>query len=293
MTMPRRRHPRLLPIAVLLSAACSSSSTSPGEKADQPPAVQAGLELTLPRAQPKVGEQELKVTEMRMQMRFDVQGRKVETSVDKRTEELLKVVAVDGFAVSEAEVTYKSIRETSEMAGKQETKDDPRAGKSYRLTRQNGVLVARPIGGQATDEELEEVVDDNDEIGVPSEIDAIVASKTWRSGQPIAFTAAEIARVNASKPTRPGDDKETITAMELTLLASKDGVAVFALTMGFRVDSDRGHFTVTLKGQARIDVATGRILELGGKGQLGGKVQGMPLDGSMTMKGASRWVTAP
>lgn len=289
MTTTRRCHPRLLLIAVLLAAACSSSS----ENKDKPPAVEPGLELTLPRAQPKVGEQELKVTEMRMQMRFDVQGRKVESSVDKRTEELLKVAAVDGFAVSEAEVTYKRIRETSEMAGNQETKADPRAGKSYRVAREHGVLVARPLGGPATDEELEEVVDDNDEIGVPSEIDAIVASKTWRSGQPIAFTADEIARVNASKPTRPGDDQETMTAMELTLRARDAGVATFDLTMGMRIDADQGYFTVTLRGEARIDVATGRVLELGGTGALAGKVQGMPLDGSMTTKVLSRWVTAP
>lgn len=288
--MTNRRSLRvLLPLLVLVACACSSSS----ENKDRPPEVQAGLELRLPRSQPKVGEQELKVTEMRMQMRFDVQGRKLETSVDKRTEELLKVSAVDGFAVSEAEVTYKRISERSVMGGKQETKADPRAGKSYRVARENGVLVARSLGAPATDEELEEVVDDNDEIGVPSEIDAIVASKTWRSGQPIAFTADEIARVNASKPTRPGDDQETMTAMELTLRSQDAGVATFDLTMGMRIDADRGYFTVTLRGEARIDVATGRVLELGGTGALDGKVQGMPLDGSMTTKVLSRWVTAP
>lgn len=272
-------------LVVVVLVACSSERKAP--------AVEPGLELTLPRQPPAVGEQELKVTEVRMDMRFDTKGRTLKVTSVKRTEELLKVLAVDGFAVTAAEVTYKSIAETSEMGGKQGVKSDPRAGKTYRVARENGVVVARALSGSATEEELEEVIDDHDELGIPSEIDAIIASKTWRSGQPIAFTADELARVNAQKQPRPGDDKETVTAMELTLRSQRDGVAVFALTMGFRVDTDRGHFEVTLKGEVRVEAATGRILELGGKGGLGGAVQGMPLDGSMTMTVQSRWVTAP
>ncbi|KAB2895904.1 MAG: hypothetical protein F9K40_15505 [Kofleriaceae bacterium] len=274
-----------LPLVFVVLVACSSERKEP--------AVQPGLEITLPRPQAKVGEQELKVTEMQMDMRIDARGTEVKGKFTKRTEELLKVIAVDGFVVTEAEVTYKSIAETSEMAGTQEAKSDARSGKTYRLTLENGALVARAVGGPATDEELAEVVDDNDEIGVASEMDAIIASKTWRSGQPIAFTADELARVNASKRSRPGDENETVTAMELTLLSLRDEVAVFAVTMGLRLDDDRSRLEFTLKGEARVEARTGRMLELGGSGSLAGAIQRMPVKGTISMKGESRWVVAP
>jgi hypothetical protein len=271
--------------------ACEKEAARPDQK------IQPGLSIQLPRMPPKIGDQVLEAGSMDMEMVFDAKGQTIKARVKRESEELKKVLAVDGFSPSRLAITYKRSSEVGEMMGKTETEVDPRQGKTYIVFRENGQLGATYEDGSAPpSEELTEVLDDNDDVGMPDEMDAIIAGRTWKSGERYAFTAAELARINESKQRAEAgidQDTERLTQIELMLRSAADGVAVFSLTMGIAIESDKGAFEFVLKGDASVDQTNGRLRDISGKGALSGKVNGMPLKGSVTMKMQSRWTTAP
>lgn len=264
------------------------------EKASKPQEIQPGLSIQIPRPQPKVGDLTLKTQTMTMDMTIDVKGSKIKTKVTKGGDKLEKVLAVDGFAASKIQLTYKTLIEKQEMGNKSEDKPDPRSGKTYIIWRENGALQATYEDGSAPPpEELKEVLDDNDSIGIPDEMDAIVAARTWKSGEKYVFTKDEIARINASK-AKDNDDKEELTLVELTLRSAKDGVATFTIAMGVKIQGDkRGGFEFTIRGDARADQTNGHLLGIEGTGDLKGTIQGMGVTGSVTMNGEDRLTKAP
>jgi hypothetical protein len=183
------------------------------------------------------------------------------------------------------------------MMGKSEAKSDPRHGKTYVVSREHGQLAATYEDGTAPPpEEVKEVLEDNDEVGVPDEMDKIIAGRTWKGGERYTFSADELGRINAAKERAvAGLDKgkERTTKVELELRSAKDGVAVFSLVMGVSLDDERSNIAFELKGEAHVDQTSGRLRDLGGSGTVGGKIQKMPMKGTVTMNTQSRWTTAP
>lgn len=247
------------------------------------------VEIRLPRAQPVQGEQVLAVEELTIAADFEMDGRRHEWLYQQRSEMLGKTIAVDGYAITAAEVTYKRIDESREIDDKGERLHDSRVGKTFTISRRDGELVAFPTTGSPDPREIESVLEDNEGIGVPDEIDAIIAEKTWRTGQPIAFTAEEITRVNQSR-LPASKSRKLLTAMTLTLRAVRDKVAIFSIEMGLRYEGHGDQYDVHLRGQARIEMTTGHVLELGGAGGVAGTMTGVPTKGRMTWKLSSRWV---
>jgi len=268
---------RIVCAALVAAAACS-------DKANEPI-----VELRLPRAQPVQGEQILVVDELTIDSTFTMDGREHAWTYERRSEMLGRTIAVDGFAVRVAEVTYKRIDQSREIDGKGEQLPDSKQGKTFSVRREGGEVYAIPMNGDASEQELEDVRDDNDSVGVPDEIDAVVAEKTWKTGQPIAFTDEEIARVNASR-FRSDPSRKILTAMKLTLRSIRDKVAIFSVEMGMRYESTQDSYNVDLRGHVRIETTTGHVLELGGAGNLEGTMTGVPVKGRMTWKTMSRWV---
>jgi hypothetical protein len=278
----------LIAVFLLALGACEKA-------AKQQDDIQPGLSIQIPRPQPKVGDQTLKTQTLTMDMTIDVKGSKIKVKFTKGGDELEKVLAVDGFAKSKIQVTYQKLIEKQEMGNKSEEKPDPRHGKTYVVWRENGSLQATyEDGGTPPPDELKEVLDDNDEVGVADEMDAIIAARTWKSGEKYTFTADEIARINASK-AKDDDDKEELTLCELTLRNAKDGVATFTIAMGMKVQGDqqKGAFEFTIRGDARADQTNGHLLGISGTGDLKGTVQGMGITGTVTMKGEDRLTKAP
>jgi hypothetical protein len=287
------KHLHVAFLALVVVTACEKEAAT--GQPDQ--TIQPDLSLQLPSTPPKIGDQLLEVGSMDMEMVFDAKGQIIKARMKKESEQLKKVLAVEGLAPSRLAVTYKRSSEVGEMMGKTESKTDPRQGKTYVVFRENGRLGATYEDGSAPPaEELKEVLDDNDSVGVPDEMDAVIAGRTWKSGERYTFSPADLARVNESRQrAEAGLDQETerLTEVDLMLRSAANGVAVFSLTMGISIESDKGTFGFVLKGDAGVDQANGRLREISGKGALRGSVNGMPVTGSVTMKMQTRWTTAP
>jgi hypothetical protein len=98
----------------------------------------------------------------------------------------------------------------------------------------------------------------------------------------VVFSAADLARINT--PHAHGNGME-LTATTLTLTGVEGGVAHFDLEMAMTMKAGPGAMTMKLTGAARVDVASGHLLELGGTGPVGGEM-GAPVKGTATMKTA-------
>jgi hypothetical protein len=284
---------QLLSRAGVLIAAVGLLALGACEKASTAQDIQPGLSIQMPRPLPKVGDQTLKTETMTMNMTFDVKGSKVNMKLTKGGDKLEKVLAVDGVAASKISITYQRLIEKQEMGNKSSEKPDPRQGKTYIVWRENGTLQASYEDGTTPPpDELKEVLDDNDSVGIPDEMDAIVSARTWKSGEKYTFTKDEIARINASK-AKDNEGKE-LTLVELMLRSAKDGVATFTIAMGVKIESgNEGAFEFTIRGDARADQTSGHLLGIKGTGDLKGTVKGMGVTGSITMDGEDRLTKAP
>jgi hypothetical protein len=250
------------------------------------------VEIRIPRFAPVVGEQFLIVEDVTMNVAYELTGPDLEYESRQHVESLVKNVAVDGHAVTVAEVTYKVIDDAQVMDGKREQVPDPRAGKTYHLSREDGRAIAiRMYSGEGSREELAMVTDDFETIGLEDELGKIFAEKTWKTGQKVVLTADEIARTNAQRPGTPGR-RRTLLAMELTLRSVKSGVARFSLVLGLRYEEETGSYDVRLRGETSLDLATGRSLEVAGSGAVTGQVEGTPTKGTMSWRMTTRWAAS-
>jgi hypothetical protein len=209
----------------------------------------------------------------------------MEIDVAKQAEETREVLAVDSAGImTKVKISYTTLKETQSMGGKSKDKPSPVAGKSYVVTWDGKEVTAtREDGSALAGEELDEVLDDQKNLGKVDGIDQIVASKVWKTGQKVVITAEELATVNASQRGKRDGGKETLTAMELTLTGVDGGVASFELHMVMDVKSPKGSMKMDLTGAVKLDAATGRLVEIAGAGPIEGTM-GAPITGSMTMK---------
>jgi hypothetical protein len=283
------KHLGLVMIGLLAISAC--------EKASPGPKIQPGLSIQLTRVPPSVGDRMVRVQTMDMTMSFEVKGIPVKVKQKQHDEELKTVLAVDGFAVSRVQVTYRMLSETSEMLGKTETKSGARQGKTYIVSRDDDLLRATyEDGSTPPDEELKKVLDGNDGVGVPDEWDAIVAARIWKSGERYTFTTDELTRINESKARANEGTERTIerwTRCELMLRSVENGVAVFSIVMGVRLEDEQGTTELLVDGDVRVEQATGRLLETSGHGPINGTTEGIPFRGSVTVREQTRWTAAP
>lgn len=267
------------------------------EKASPGPKIPPGLSIHLTRMPPRVGDQIVVGMTMSMEMSFDVKGTPVEAKQMANDEVLQEVLAVDGFAPSRIRVTYKTMSDTSEMMGRPEATRDPRAGKTYIVFREEGRLRATYEDGSTPPRgELKKVLENNKGVGVEDEWEAIVAGRTWKSGERYTFTADELTRVNEAKrraSTGNPRDTERWTRCQLMLRSVDNGVAIFSLVMGVRLEDDDSAMEFVVDGDARIEQATGRLLETSGTGAITGTTQRIPFKGSIRMREQKRWIAAP
>ncbi|MBE7451023.1 MAG: hypothetical protein HS111_19665 [Kofleriaceae bacterium] len=241
----------------------------------------------LPQHTPKVGDKLTKLDEMTMKLTIEAApGKTMEMDMVKTTEESREVLALDGTIITKARYAFPVHKETQTMGGKSRDKVSPLVGKSYIVWREGGKLQATTEDGATPPpDELAEILDEAKNVGTPDVMDEVIASKTWKPGARVVFTADDLAKINARNPDKT--DKQSLQAMAFTLTGVDGGVATFDMEMTMLAGDDKGTMTMTLTGAARVDVATGRLLEVGGAGTVDGQM-GMPLKGTMSMKTINR-----
>lgn len=247
------------------------------------------VEIRLPRPKPVVGDQYLMVEDVTMDVTY---GGGIDYESRQHLEALIKLVAVDGYVVRIAEVTYKAIDDTQTMDGEREKVSDPRAGRTYQVSRSDAGPYAIPMsGGGASEEELALVAGEYETIGIEDELEKIFAEKTWKTGEKVALTPDEVARANAQR-VGTSQQRRSLLGMELTLRSVKGGVARFSLGLGLRYEEPSGSYDVHLRGETSFDLASGRSLEVIGRGPVTGTIGGSPTKGTMSWKMTSRWAAS-
>ncbi len=271
------------------SGAAAGPGTASGASGADPgaAAAAAGDGLKLPLHTPKVGDKLTKLDEMTMKLTIEAApGKTMEMDMAKSTEESREVLALDGTIITKARYAFPVHKETQTMGGKSRDKVSPLVGKSYIVWREGGKLQATTADGATPPpDELAEILDEAKNVGTPDVMDEVIASKTWKPGARVVFTADDLAKINARNPDKT--DKQSLQAMAFTLKGVDGGVATFDMEMTMLAGDDKGTMTMTLAGAARVDVATGRLLEVGGTGTVDGQM-GMPVKGTMSMKTINR-----
>jgi hypothetical protein len=263
------------------------------EKDTRPAPFEPGLTIHLTRRKPQVHERVEQVQETSLESSIEKGGRSVPWRWHKHSEATFDVLAVDGFVVNRVLVTYKNVEESQELDGKRSASNDGRKGVTYVVWRDGGDLTTTyQEGGVPPDAERDDVLYDNDRVGLDDATEAILTEKTWTSGQKVVFTADELARVN-DRPVHAGGEKRTTRSMELMLRSAKDGVATFTFGMVVERERDGIRQQVQMGGDLRVEIATGHWLEMRGTGSMTGTNAGLPVNGAFKTTQESRWIAPP
>ncbi len=234
--------------------------------------------LQIGRHAPKVGDKRTKVNDQAMVMAIAAG----ELTMVKHTEETREILAVDGDVITKVKMYLHAYAKSQTSGGKTRDLASVVAGKAYIVSRQGGAIEATVADGSPVSAaELEELTDANKRLGKPNAMEQIVASKTWKVGEKVVFSPDELAASNKRNAEDGGG--EQFTGLTMTLTAVEAGVATFAMEIAMAVKLPNGSLGVRITGASRLDVATGRALEVGGTGPLEGNL-GEAVTGTMTMK---------
>jgi hypothetical protein len=257
-------------------SAASTGATAPAGSAA--PIADAGV--VFPRDLPKVGHKATKADDMNLVLKIG----DVDTQIQKHTEDAREILEVDGEVFTKAKLTYVAHKKTQTTGGKSKEQPSPLTGKTYMVSRKDGAIEAtHEDGSVVTEDELKALRDDNKRFGLPSVMDRILTTKTWKVGAQIAFSPDEIAEVNKQNEDRGGNER--LVALAFTLTGVDTGIATLTMKMTMEMRTPQGSMDMSLDGAARIDVASGRMLEVGATGPVKGQMGG-PVSGTMTRKSA-------
>lgn len=211
-----------------------------------------------------------------------VAGTSVQVVQHEEAKYVTTTLATDGKATTKLEVTYLA-KLSHEKIGDQEKKGDgPEKGKTFVVAFADGKLTTTDKAGKPVSKEIADELASTfgDEVGKVSPMRAIVESKTFRLGEKVELTPDEM------KAILPAG--ETVgKAMTLTLVEQKPDFAILAFD-GVVGGAPGVPMEITMKGTLKIDIATGRMLEMNAAGDMtGGFV------GTLSTTEVNVWKPAP
>ena len=265
-----------LALSLVLATGCANSKGGVNAPASTPAGASAGLQIS--RQAPKVGDKATKVNDQAMVMTIAAGA----LTMVKHTEETREILAVEGGVITKVKMTYGAHAKSQTAGGKTRDMASVVAGKAFIVSRQGGAIEATLADGSPVSAaELEELRDANKRLGKPDAMEQIVASRTWKVGEKVVFTPAELAAINERNAEDGGG--EQFVDLIMTLTAVEAGVATFTMEIAMAVKLPNGSLAFRITGPSRLDAATGRALEVGGTGPLEGNL-GEAVTGTMTMK---------
>jgi|GEM_PF-4430006 len=242
--------------------------------------------LTLAPNREKVGDKKVKTEHAVVAFSLDAKGKTVEVKTTGHKQAATEVLAIDPVP-TKLKVSYSGLSSVQNVGGKDTVKPQILDGKSYVVWVEGGAIKATTADGAAVSpEELTELADENDDLGKPDDLDAILNGRAWKIGETYQLTADELAKMKA-RSTNPS--KPVISAMSLTLQAFDAKEATFALAMTLVQSKGAEGLTFDLKGTARLDVVANRAIEMAVEGPLAGSVNGMTATGTMSVKTTYRY----
>ncbi len=237
--------------------------------------------LTIPNVPPKIGDKVVETNHRTMVAKVEPKpGVSIEVTTTEEREEDREVLAVDGAVITKVKVAYPKFTITESAMGKQKAKPTPTAGKTYLVWRDGGELKATLAdGGAVSPEELTMLGKHQKGVGRPDVMQAIFAAHTWKTGEQVAMTPAELAQL-AAVVGAEDDDGSELKAMGFALQSADDKVALFTMTLVLEQTSPKGSMKMSMTGSAKIDRNSGRALEVKVSGPFEGEM-GMPISGTM------------
>jgi hypothetical protein len=243
-------------------SAAASDAAAPGDAAAAPGG--AGLQFKV--AAPAVGEV-AEVTEVnRVNGTLTAEGKQMPMIQHQEVKRTETVLAVDGDVVTQLEVTYLAAL-THEKLGDEEKKGDgPEKGKTFRVSFADGKLAITDQAGKPVGKELTEELTAtfSDEVGQVAPMRRIVETKTFRPGEKVELTPDEM------KALSPEGDGVVGKSMTLTLVEQQPDFAILAFDGALAGSQPGMTMAMTMKGTVKLEIATGRLLEMNVAGDMKG-----------------------
>jgi hypothetical protein len=210
-------------------------------------------------------------------------GKSVQVIQHEESKYVATTLATDGTVATKLEVTYLA-KLSHEKIGDQEKKGDgPEKGKTFIVSFADGKLTTTDKAGKPVSKAIGDELASTfgDEVGKVSPMRAIVESKTFRLGETIELTPDEVKAIAPA-----GDDFEVGKPMTLTLVEQKPDFAILAFDGEVRGGPGKA-MQITMKGTLKVELATGRMLEMNAAGDMKG-----PFVGTLSTTKVNVWKPA-
>ncbi len=257
--------PVIAPVAV--DAAPASDAAAPTAPADPVavPIPPPGDGLAIPYVPPSARQVIDVSDEITISGSAVVSGREMTMLDDRAMAWKETLVAVKGDVVTQLAVSFGPARAKAARSGKARDQELPVANKTYVFTLDHGQVTAVTAdGGSVPARELAELRAFADDLGKPDKLAALIASKRWTKGQPVALSSAEVGAV------APPDRGMSTSGVTMTLVEVTPKTATFALDAIYTGTLGVLATTVTTRGSVVIDRARARPIALEVSGDMHG-----------------------
>jgi hypothetical protein len=269
---------RTVVLVTCLAAACSKDKPAPDQApAPEPakpapapapaPAASEAINFQMPR--PEVGDKHVESEAMTMAVTMTDDKGTHQVKLEKKVTKHEEVLAVSNGRITRVTIHYEVAEITQTVDGKAAKPRIPHAGKSYIIdVAPDKLTVTTPSGKAPFADEIESVTDHQASLLNQFVLERILASKTFRIGETVAFTADDLALFNGTM------DDQKATAMTFTPRAADAKTVTFDVTTVIEDPPTK----VELTGSAVFDRATLDSLSLTQEGKVTG-----PTPGTMTL----------
>lgn len=223
----------LVSCLALAGAACKKApdaDKAPPAPAPAPaptPAATTSEVVNLRVPQPQVGDKHIEASELTMQVTMtDDKGVKHDVTLTKRSSKTEEILGVSGGRMTKVKISYPVAEMSQTFDGAVAPRRVPHAGNSYIVDiAPDKLTITTPDGKPPADVEIDSVIDDQVSLLHQYVIERILASKTFRRGEPVVMTAGDLEQWN----TTMGDEK--VVSATFTLRTADASTATFDTAM--------------------------------------------------------------
>jgi hypothetical protein len=228
--------------------------------------VAGGPGLQFKVAAPLVG-QVAEVTEVnRVNGTLTAKGQQLPMIQHEEEKRVETVLAVEGDVVTRIEVTYLAKLSHEKMGDQEKKVEGPEKGKTFVVSFADGALAVSDKAGKPVKKEIadELIASFADQVGKVPPMRKVIETKTFRTGETIALSPEEMTFLANS------GDGVVGKSMTLTLVDQQGDNAILAFDGALTRQQPGMTMDLTMKGTVKVEVATGRLLEMNVAGDMKG-----------------------
>lgn len=265
---------RAVALITCLAAGCAKeAATHEAPPAPPPVAAPATIEaINFQVPQPRVGDKHLEVQAVTIDVTMTDEKGTHQVKLEKKVTKHEEILAVSNGRMTKIKIHYEVAELTQTVDGTATPRPIPHAGKSYIIEIAHDKLTVTTPGGKAPfAHEVASVTKHQASLLNQYVLERILASKTFRIGETVAFNADDLALFNATM------DEEKATAMTFTPRAADARTVTFDVTTVLEDPPTK----IVLTGAAVFDRATLDSLGMTQDGTITG-----PMPGTMKFSSA-------